>query len=95
MKKTKSSLTIADAIDNRKPLTKEYVNPSEVVDRILNVRLPYVKGCTAIHKLVFTSKDKLTTKYRVNWFHPDGFIARSGYFELTQSPDGYNLAEKK
>lgn len=102
MKKAKEGLTIADVLETKKPLVRDFIDPDKEIERFISIRLPHVPHCTPQLKLVYQSKDKHLYKYRVNWWlhqnHEGSYVTTSSivtskYYEITKQVDGIAMRE--
>lgn len=102
MGKAKGGLAVADALDLRKPLVKDFVDPDREVENFVQIRLPHIPYAKAHCKLLYRSKDNQTIRYRVNWFSekteagcivPLRSIVHSRYYELRIKSSGPELVD--
>lgn len=89
-KKNKAITT--SAIDMRKPLVKDFIDPDKAVLDFLLTRLPHVSKAKPKVNRVYQSQDKSLNRFRVNWWTDDG-IVKSGYYEVILKEGAFDLHE--
>lgn len=74
----------------KKPLVKEFFDKDAEVEKFLLIRLPEFPNYQKVNIIkLFTKKDGVTHKYRVNWFAANGDIPLSQYVEVVTTKDGH------
>jgi hypothetical protein len=81
MGKTKTSLSLS-AIDLKKPLVKDFVDPDKAIEDFVLNRLPEFPRTRIKLCLTYQSKDKTLYRFRVNWINSEGRIVNSKCYEV-------------
>lgn len=90
------AVTSTAPLDRTKPLVKDFFDRDAEIKRYLEIRLPHVANYSKMDIIkLFSSKDKRSHTYRVNWFReiPDQIVSKTEFAHhcqivITTTKDG-------
>ncbi len=99
--KQKTEVALLEPLDTLKPLVKDFFDPEKDLLDFVLLRLPHISNTEVSLKQVYQSKNKMTFRYRVNYWRKEmndvgltsGSIVKSSMIQVDDSGEGFVFSD--